>query len=593
MTVAPYLAAAEDLRSNEEQWAAFESTGNCVILAGPGSGKTKTITVKIARILAEDIDRPQRLACITYSNECVGELRRRVAKLEVDDSKRLLVSTVHSFALTELVLPFAKLANLPIPEPFAVASSADANKFLSLAYKETVGHGPPRSFTTSLERLRRQVPDKSSEEWKKADAQDTAIIECYERLLLENGLMDFDGLVLAGLQLVEQHDWVRRCVRAKYPVIVIDEYQDLGVALDRMVLALMVKAGVRIIAVGDPDQSVYGFTGAKPALLRRLAERKDVERIRLRLNYRCASEIIEASKALLPHGLDSESFDGRTGSIMIQSTGTDVSGQARLAIETLIPAMLAANPRWSPGDIAFLYRSYNEGSAIARVADSLGQRYFRADNGTPVKRSRLNVWLTEAAQWCSGGWKSGEVSLTQLLRSWRVLRRSLNEGPDSVQARGALIKALFSNRDGQAPLRKWLHALYKATVEDMLAQESAMEEEKEAFFNLVKLTEPKKLLANFTVEVFGNQGRSRNHMNLMTLHGSKGLEFHAVLMLGLEAGEFPSRYAVTEEDQQEAARLFYVGVTRATSMVYLLYSTNESPLVTAIRTATSSDIPRR
>lgn len=591
MKVKPYIAAAAELRANKEQWAAYESDGNCVILAGPGSGKTKTITVKIARILEEDIGCPQRLACITYSNECVGELRRRLSKLEVDDGGRLLISTVHSFALTELVLPFAKLAKVAIPDPFVVATPSEASKLFSEAYQKIVGRPPQRNYRTDLDKLRRQVPDKRSVEWQNSNSQQTAIIESYEELLLENGFIDFDGLVLAGLHLVEKHEWVRRCIRAKYPVIVIDEYQDLGVALDRMVLALMVKAGVRIVAVGDPDQSVYGFTGAKPALLQRLAKRRDVQSIRLRLNYRCANEIIEASKALLLQESDSESFDGRTGAIVIHEAGDYVKGQAKYALEQLVPAMLTANPKWTPGDVAFLYRSYNEGSAIAQIADALGHSYFRADNGSPIKRSRLTAWLTEMAQWCSGGWKSGAVSLAQILKSWRLLRRSLPEGRNSLSARAALIRTLFANRDGQISLREWLQSLYISVLKEMFAEQPGLADEEEVFRDMVALTKEGKLLADFTVEVFGNQGRSPKQINLMTLHGSKGLEFQAVVMLGLEAGEFPSRYAVTEEDQQEAARLFYVGVTRAKNLVHLIYGFEESPLITAIREATASDNP--
>ncbi|RUE61517.1 UvrD-helicase domain-containing protein [Pseudomonas aeruginosa] len=107
-----YVLAAQDLRGNEDQWNAYESSGNCVILAGPGSGKTKTITIKIARLLAETVRPPQRIACITYSNACVGELRARLNKLGVDDGHRIVISTVHSFCLTELVLPYAAMANL-------------------------------------------------------------------------------------------------------------------------------------------------------------------------------------------------------------------------------------------------------------------------------------------------------------------------------------------------------------------------------------------------------------------------------------------------------------------------------------------------
>ena len=122
MSTNPYIQAAEELRDNSGQWRVYESDGNCVVQAGPGGGKTKTITIKIARLLSETLRRPRRLACITYSNACVGELRARLKKLGVAEDDRLLLSTVHSFCLSELALPFERLASLKVPEPLAVAS---------------------------------------------------------------------------------------------------------------------------------------------------------------------------------------------------------------------------------------------------------------------------------------------------------------------------------------------------------------------------------------------------------------------------------------------------------------------------------------
>jgi superfamily I DNA/RNA helicase len=117
------VKAANDLQGNPEQRAAYDSEDNCVILAGPGSGKTKTLTLKMAKLLAEDVRPPQRLACITYSNACVVELRARLKALEIEDGDRLSLSSVHSFCLSELIIPFAQLAGL-ISEPIAVATPA-------------------------------------------------------------------------------------------------------------------------------------------------------------------------------------------------------------------------------------------------------------------------------------------------------------------------------------------------------------------------------------------------------------------------------------------------------------------------------------
>jgi len=584
LTASPYLKAAKDLRGNEDQWRAYQSTGNCVILAGPGSGKTKTITVKIARLLAEDIHRPRRLACITYSNSCVGELRSRLNELGVIDGDHLLLSTVHSFCLTELVAPYAALAGLEIPNPLQVASPTQARELFGDAYREKLGGNASNSFRLACDKLRRTIPDKDSDVWRAWSANETSVVEAYEKLLLQNGLIDFDGLVLAGLQLVEKHEWVRRAIQAKYPVIMIDEYQDLGLPLHRIVLALL-RGGTRVVAVGDPDQSIYGFTGAKPSLLRALARLPQMESIRLKLNYRCADRIIAASMALLPEPAEFRSHDGRAGEILIHRLECNIREQADYALRTLVPALLEANRSWTHGDIALLYPTHNEGTTIAQAADALGLRYFRLDNGSPIKRTRLTEWLTDTARWCAGGWQTGSVPLSQLLKAWRRLRRSVTRESELLAARKRLITALFTLRGGAQPLHQWLTALRREVLDDLLREEHGLADEKDNLDELMKVSAAGGPLQKFTIEIFGNQGKSPDQINLMTLHSSKGLEFQAVIMVGLENGVFPSSYAKTDEQLEEAARLFYVGVTRAKTQIHLIYDKDESPLITFIREA--------
>ncbi|PTR16336.1 ATP-dependent DNA helicase Rep/DNA helicase-2/ATP-dependent DNA helicase PcrA [Nitrosospira sp. Nsp2] len=582
-----YLQAAEELRGNCDQWSAYSTDGNCVILAGPGSGKTKTITIKIARILHEDLRRPRRLACITFSNACVDELRIRLRKLDIEDGDRLLLSTVHSFCLSELVLPYAALAGIAIPDPLVVASPAQSRKLFCQAYSQVLGSDAPTWFRTACDRLRRTILDQESIEWRNWSRRETAVVEAYEALLLAHGFVDFDGLVLAGLKLVENHQWIRRSIQAKYPIIVIDEYQDLGLPLHRMVMALMNAAAVRIIAVGDPDQSIYGFTGAKPSLLRALGELPNVESIRLKLNYRCADQIIAASKTLLVSPAESQSHDGRPGEICIHRLECDINHQANYVLGTVVPAMLEANPTWKPGDIALLYRTLNEGTPIAKVADALGLNYFRLDNGSPIKRSRLNEWLIDAAKWCSGGWETGTVTLSQLLKAWRLMRRSLIRERDALAERTELISILFAHRDSSITLYHWLVVLRDSVLNEALSEEPWLADEKDNLAALITASAKGGALEAFTVEIFGNHGKSPDQINLMTLHSSKGLEFEAVIMIGLEDSAFPNPFDYKNEEQlEEAVRLFYVGVTRAKTQIHLTYAYNESTLITSIRKVT-------
>ncbi|WP_235752712.1 UvrD-helicase domain-containing protein, partial [Pseudomonas amygdali] len=116
------MAQAVELAGNPGQLAAYTSRGHCVVLAGPGSGKTKTLVLKLARILAEDVETPRGAACITYSQECARELTRRIEALGLRQAPNLFIGTVHGFCLRHLLMPYGRLAGLPIPFPLSVAT---------------------------------------------------------------------------------------------------------------------------------------------------------------------------------------------------------------------------------------------------------------------------------------------------------------------------------------------------------------------------------------------------------------------------------------------------------------------------------------
>ena len=121
---AAYLAQAADLAGNPGQQAAYDSTGHCVVLAGPGSGKTKTLVLKLARIMAEDVRAPRGAACITYSQECARELTRRLERLGLREAPNLFIGTVHGFCLRHLLMPYGRLADLPVPFPLSCRHAA-------------------------------------------------------------------------------------------------------------------------------------------------------------------------------------------------------------------------------------------------------------------------------------------------------------------------------------------------------------------------------------------------------------------------------------------------------------------------------------
>ena len=543
----PYILAAEALRANQGQWKAYESRGNCVILAGPGSGKTKTLTIKMARMLTEDVRPPRGVACITYNNQCARELRRRLGDLGVEDGRRATIGTLHSFCLQHIVLPYARLADISVPDPMNVATSDERNKCWAEAVEAVLGTDEnPRNWTFRCDMYRRTHLDRDKPEWR-GDNEDTAkVIEVYENLLFDSGLVDFDLMVLTGLQLIEQREWVRKALYARFPILVVDEYQDLGHALHRMVLCLCFEANMRLIAVGDPDQSIYGFNGAEPAQLQNLAKCDGIEAVRLQLNYRCGPSIIRASEIALGETRGFESRVDEPGTIDIHHRPHGVKDQASFICDTIIPDMLKRRIGRQMGDIAVLYRSQYDGNEIAQCIEGRGWDFIRIDQGNPYPRSPIICWLEDCAAWCAGGWQVGVPKLSELVWTWLRFNETISTDADRRNLQRGLARFLFSHRTADQALREWLSDFGEVCLDVCLAREPRLRDDEVAVTKLNEVCAPGSRLAEFTVSAFGGQGGAGTHLNLMTLHSAKGLEFDVVIMMALEEGKVPDYRSNTE-----------------------------------------------
>ncbi|MFA5264450.1 MAG: ATP-dependent helicase [Opitutaceae bacterium] len=572
-------AAAESLRENDRQWAAYESKGHCVVLAGPGSGKTKTLTIKLARMLAEDVSPPRGVACITYTRACAGELVRRLDDLSVAQSSRLFIGTVHSFCFQELVMPFGRLAGLDIPEPMAVATENDRASHFSAALETVQGKDEkPYDWMGRFGRFRRTNLDRHQEGFT-ADAEGiAAVVLEYEKRLLKAGLTDFDQMVELGLRLVEEHAWVRKAIKAKFPILVVDEYQDMVPALDRLVHTLCFKEGMRLFAVGDPDQSIYGFQDASPELLDELVKRDDVEKVQLRLNYRCGQRIIAAAETALGQRRDYRSSREEPGTIMIHKRPKGLEDQAAFIVDELVPGILGRLPKGDLSDVAVLYRDYNTGSAIAKEVQRRGWDFIRLDRGNPLPQSPFVDWLHECAAWCADGWKTGRPRLSSVISTWLGLRRFAAADVDRRELQVDLVRFLQGHREPESSAFDWLIEFRDVCLEGFLAAGAESRGEDENFKKLLSAFQPKGAFAAFTVRTLGGQGGAKGHLNLMTLHNAKGLEFPAVIIPDLEQGRLPNYYALKDlaakNDRQyrEERRLFYVGLTRSKAEVHLLWS---------------------
>lgn len=582
-----YMLAAEDLRGNDKQWQAYQSSGHCVLLAGPGSGKTKTLTVKLARMLREDVDAPRGLACITYNNECARELETRLDALGIAPGGRVFIGTVHSFSLTQILLPYAKPAGLGLPDGFTVATLKQQRGALERAFNTVVGGSEnPQHWRLRMDRYRRAFLDRSRPEWQTRDATLANLIERYEMELRQLGLIDFDDMPLLAVRALANNSWLQKALVAKYPILAVDEYQDLGSALHAMVMGLCFSAGMRLFAVGDVDQSIYGFTGASPELLRRLSDRDDVEAVRLGLNYRCGSKIVTASEYALGEVRDYRAPDqAHEGTIYFHPRPGGYSGHASYLFEHLLPKIQARRPGLNLGEIAVLYSAAYIGDDIAAAAASAGLTIIRTDgNALYPRSSRILRWLEQCAIWCCGGWRAGFPRITKLIAEGaRIFHEAIPDEDARLTFQRTVIEALWRRRDATLGLHDWLVTMRADVIAPMIARTRSLGDDLDNLNVFVGRLSVTGDVEDMPLGEFAGIGTGLDRINLSTLHSAKGREFDVVILFAMDEGKVP-RGNPSDNDLRESRRLFYVGFTRARHEIHLMHSQhNPSRFVTEVR----------
>ena len=290
--------AIASLRTDDLQWEAFNCPSPCVVLAPPGSGKTRLVTTRLAFDLLTRIREPHGAACITMTNSAADELRDRLARLGTKPRPNLFVGTVHAFALAAIVGPYAALAGRPDIAAATLADDRAQRGARAQAVLEILGPNQPPDAIDVVTTIgqRRKLMNYDQEAQELGGPRFAQLARRYEELLLADGHYDFDDLVRIAVDFVEQNGWLRR-ILAEVPHLYVDEYQDLAPGLDRLVQALCFdeRANAELFAVGDPDQAIFGFSGTAPHLLQVLARRPSVTAVRLETNFRSHQNIIDTA----------------------------------------------------------------------------------------------------------------------------------------------------------------------------------------------------------------------------------------------------------------------------------------------------------
>ncbi len=580
-----YLALAKalsDLAKNPEQHAAVRESRHCVVLAGPGSGKTKTLTTAMARALIEDVIDPRGVACITYNNECAIELDARLAALGVASSERNFIGTVHSFALTQIIMPYARCIPGLLPQKLRVASLAERRVAVEAAYAAVFNgdHNDPHDRWGFAEQKRRRDVDRTLPDWRGTNPELADYIEAYEAELRRHDLIDFDDMPLVAFRMIKDHSWIRSALKARFPILFVDEYQDLGHALHELVLLLCFAGGIRLFAVGDADQSIYGFTGANPDLLQSLTARRDVREIKLRFNYRSGARIIRASLGALGEERDYLGVDNAPeGELKLWKVQGGIDAQASAIVGTVLPDLLERHPS---EEVAILYRAAWLGNKVAAELEAKGIAFVRTDGNALIKRSsRLARFVESCASWATGGWREADPPYRRLLAQAiaLVFAGRASDAEEQLVSR-QLIAFLRSSIDSGETTHFWLQRLCRELIAPWQAVSRNPQPEWEVCSEMVVRTDPAQG-KDTPLNIFAGRIEGTGRLSLSTLHSAKGREFDAVILYGMNANDIPSnRDKRSPAALREARRLFYVGVTRPRKELAIVYQEgNHSPWV--------------
>ena len=507
---------------NAEQRSAVEAVrGPLCILAGAGSGKTTTITRRIANQVHSAVFEPGQILAVTFTDKAAGEMRARLEHLGVEGVR---ARTFHSAALAQLrnlapeppgqilpskVMPLRQLAN-SLPRPYKFRPAADLATEIEWAKNRRVR---PDDYLASLKDREPPIP---------ADLM-AGIYKRYESGKRDRGLIDFEDLLELTIQMFQQDEFARERFAERYHAFTVDEYQDVN-ELQETLLRAWLGARDDLCVVGDDYQSIYGFTGATPAHLLRMPQRfPNTKVVRLELNYRSTPEVLGVANRLVPDlgGAEKVLRAVRPSGPEPQLRFFSSSGGEPKFVVDRVRALIAENVPLE--EIAILYRVNFRSEDYEEALAGAGIPYQVRDGAFLSRRT--------ARQMLSALKRSKSTSVA-----------------DEVEKN--------AERAGYVP----------SPSDDLGDQELTRQNDLARFIHLAsEFDDGVRTCAEFVADVesrFGTEGEGRG-VQLLTLHRAKGLEFDAVILPRLEEGELPFRRSKSDDAIAEERRLFYVGITRA------------------------------
>lgn len=558
---------------DDEQRSAVTAAGNLVITAGPGSGKTRTVVARAGFLLSTSVSPLRGLAAITYTNQAAAELRDGLLSLGVSFGRQVFSGTIHSFCLAH-VLPYAPLVGVDFP-PLDQLMSRTEIRALEQESADAAGVNV-WAMREDFAGLRRRVA--AGEDVSAEPSRYVRAVEHYEALCERRGVWDFEGIVLGSVRLLEDHPEVAEVLRARFPVVIVDEYQDLGAGLHRLV-ELLLESGVEVTAVGDVDQSIFGFSGGDPVYLDALSRRDDFSARQLITNYRCGSAVVAAAELTFDaaRGYRADPRRQDPGVLEFQVVEGTITEQARQVVAVVQRFVNAGVPEH---EIAVLLR--NRKPLAKPIEAGLRSRGVPVQHGGLVTgpATELGRWLEAAALYSAristsvDSTEPPEVGMGQLLDRLDALRRLAGFPRPRTPHLARLTElhtVLCAAASGRSPTAlAWLRQVVDELQLTELAECVGDPRTSDELDDLLRTPD------DVVLDVLATDSSGSGRVVISTFHGAKGRTFSAVVVPGLTEGVIPpwtgpvsTRRPKTGEALEEERRGFYVALTRSRGSVVL------------------------
>ena len=592
-----------DLNFKQKE-AVLATEGPVLILAGPGSGKTKTLTARVAHLISQGVA-PENILAVTFTNRAADEMRERIKKVLSSRNKISALPFIGTFHSLAVKILRANAGQLGYFKNFSIFDEDDSLALVKEVMKEleiNPKQFPAGMVVNTISRLKNELmtPERYEEEGATADLFPKMVHKIwslYQKRLLDSNAMDFDDLILNACRLFEKKKEILEGYQNQFLYINVDEYQDVNHA-QYMFMRRLAEKYENIAVVGDDAQAIYSFRGADYRnILNFEKDWPEAKIIILDQNYRSTQVILDAAREVIKKNSRQKEKTLWSEKVGGEPIEISVAESEKAEVELVLSRMKEfINKGYSPKDMVVLYRTNAQSRAIEEVFLENNFPYKIIGGVRFYQRKEIKDILAYIR------FLLNPRDLLSLKRIINIPARGI--GPSLLlkylegereglaeKARAILLafdklveklKEAFATEKPTSLIKSLLKTIrYKEYLEDDLKNPEERWENVQELVSLAKkydaLPPPQgleKMLEDSALLSETNQEENQNEVvNLMTLHAAKGLEFPIVYMVGMEEGVFPhSRSLFSPQELEEERRLMYVGLTRAKEKIFFSFA---------------------